>query len=91
MHRENIQVIVIDARNFFSLFNRNAKIHSSGTAKSRRDEAKRMSYSDSAAKKHRKWSHSSFVYFKIFSCNAVIIGRVEIFESDYQEKSNKVK
>ena len=35
----------------FSLFNRNAKIHSSGTDKSRRDEAKRTSDSDSAAKK----------------------------------------
>ena len=38
-------------KKIFSLFNRNAKIHSSSTAKSRRDEAKRISDSDSAAKK----------------------------------------
>ena len=39
---------------FFLLFNRNAKFRSSDTAKSRRDEEKRMLDSDLAAKKNRK-------------------------------------
>ena len=42
----------------FLLFNRNAKIHRSGTAKSRRDEAKRMSDSDSADKKKIENDHT---------------------------------
>ena len=56
---------------FFSLFNRNAKIHRSGTAKSRRDEAKRMPDSDSAAKKTQKMIILTIPKF-LFS-NAVLL------------------
>ena len=58
---------------FFSLFNRNAKIHSAGTAKSRRDETKRMSYSDSADKKNVENYHTHHLCIsKLFFCDRVL-------------------
>ena len=69
---ENI-VIVHSCSKFFSIFYRNAKISTSCTAKSRRDGEKRMSNSDSAAKKTQKMIiliNCVFqIFFSVTQCN----------------------
>ena len=68
--KNNLQLQITYARNFILLLNRNVKIHSSGKAKSRRDEAKRMSDSNSAAKTTQKMI-IIIVFQNILFCNAV--------------------